>query len=395
MATIVLSSFVIRHPVGGVLSNNLQFLTGFQRLGHDVYLVEKAGYEESCFDPESRVSSDDCTCGVRRIEALLDRHGLPGRWCFVSADGEYHGLDRAAVDEVFAHADLFIDRGLHQSWVEEARGVPISVLMDPDPGFRQVKMATELERGRAVPSYDAYYTYGHNIGTDLSPAPTVGLAWRHLFHPVDTSLYPETGPPDPTAPCTTVMNWKALELVSHAGETFGMKDAQFPRFVDLPERVGCPMEIAVEGHNVPHEELQRRGWRVVPALDVTASYDSYHEYLRRSLAEFSVVKDVYHRLAVGWFSDRSAAYLAHGRPVVVQDNGLARHLPTGEGLFEVSSLGEAADAIERVRAEPERHSRAARRIAEEYLDTDVVLGRFLDELGVPRVAREGAVTHER
>jgi hypothetical protein len=142
------------------------------------------------------------------------------------------------------------------------------------------------------------------------------------------------------------------------------------------------MEIAVEGRRVPVEQLRRKGWSVVAALDVTATYDSYHRYLRRSLAEFSVVKDVYCGLGVGWFSDRSAAYLAQGRPVVVQDNGIAGHLPTGEGLFEVATIDAAVDAIQRVSAEPERHRRAARRIAEELLDTGVVLGRFLAELGV-------------
>jgi hypothetical protein len=382
VATIVLSSFFIRHPVGGVLSNNLQFLTGFRRLGHDVYVMEKAGYEDSCFDPETRTSGDDCSCGMRRAAALLDRHDLQGRWCFVDASGVHHGMEPRDVESVFARADVFIDRGLHRSWDAEAAGVPTRVLMDPDPGFRQLKLARGLDRGRPVPQYDAYFTYGHNIGTNRSPAPTAGVQWRHLFHPVDTRLYPNVASPDDRAPCTTVMNWKPLEVVTHGGRAFGMKDAQLPRFADLPSRVGVPMEMAIEGAKVPVDDLRGLGWRVVSALDVSASYDAYHEYLCGSLAEFSVVKDVYASLSVGWFSDRSAAYLAHGRPVVVQDNAIAGHLPTGEGLFEVANVDEAADAIERVRAEPERHSLAARRIAEEYLDTDVVLRRFLDELGV-------------
>jgi hypothetical protein len=382
VATILLSSYVIRHPVGGVLSNNLQFLTGFRRLGHDVYLLEKAGYESSCFDPERRVSGDDCSAGARRIGELLDRHDLHGRWCFVSSDGAYHGMSRRQVEAVIGRADVFIDRGLHQSWDEEVAGVPIRVLMDPDPGFRQVKLANDLARGRPVPAYDAYYTYGQNIGTGRSTAPTAGVRWRHVFHPVDTSLYLPGPPPGRDAPCTTVMNWTPLEPVSHQGRTYGMKDVQFPRFEDLAMRVDVAMEIAVEGRRVPVEQLRRKGWSVVAALDVTATYDSYHRYLRRSLAEFSVVKDVYCGLGVGWFSDRSAAYLAQGRPVVVQDNGIAGHLPTGEGLFEVATIDAAVDAIQRVSAEPERHRRAARRIAEELLDTGVVLGRFLAELGV-------------
>jgi hypothetical protein len=382
MATILFCSFMVRHPVGGVLSNNLQFLTGFRRLGHDVYLLEKAGYEESCFDPEQRVSSDDCSCGIRRVGQLLDQHDLRGKWCYVASDGSYSGLGQSEVESVIARADLFIDRGLHRTWDDETAEVPVRVLLDPDPGFRQVKLARAAANGRPVPRYDAYYTYGHNVGTPRSAAPTAGLRWRHLFHPVDTALYPPAPPPPPGAPWTTVMNWRPLEQVEYARRVYGMKDAQLPHFEDLPLRTRVPMEIAVEGSSVPVDRLHKGGWRVVPALDVTASYASYHDYLRRSFGEFSVVKDVYRGLSVGWFSDRSAAYLAHGRPVVVQTNRVGGHLPVGEGLIEVADVGEAVDAIEQVGRDPARHSVAARRIAEEHLDSRVVLGRFLDELGI-------------
>jgi glycosyltransferase involved in cell wall biosynthesis len=382
MATILFSSFAVRHPVGGVLSNNLQFLTGFRRLGHDVYLLEKAGYDESCFDPERRLSGDDCSCGTRRIGQLLDQHDLHGKWCYVAADGSYHGMCQSEVESVIVRADLFIDRGLHRSWDDETAEVPVRVLLDPDPGFRQVKLAHAAAKGRPAPVYDAYYTYGHNVGTPRSLAPTAGLRWRHLFHPVDTVLYLPGPPPTPGSPWTTIMNWRALEQVAFSGRVYGMKDAQFQYFEDIPTRVSVPMEVAVEGASVPEGRLREKGWRVVSALDATASYATYHNYLRRSFAEFSVVKDVYRGLNVGWFSDRSAAYLAHGRPVVVQANGIAGHLPVGEGLFEVADADEAVDAIERVRRDPARHSAAARRIAEEHLDTRVVLGRFLDELGL-------------
>jgi hypothetical protein len=382
MATIVLSSYVIRYPVGGVMSSNLQFLTGFRRLGHDVYLVEKAGYEDSCFDPERRVSSDDCAAGVRLVDELLQAHGLGGRWCYVDADGVYHGLSRQQVEKVFAGADVFVDRGLHRTWDEEAAQVPVRVLLDPDPGLRQVSLEHIRSGGRSLPAYNAYYTYGHNIGTSQSTAPTAGLPWRHVFHPVDTELYVARHPVSDGA-CTTIMNWRSLDQVVYDGEVYGMKDRQFHLFEDLPGLVDVPMEVAVHGRDVPAGRLAAKGWRLVSALDVTSSHRSYLAYVTGSVAEFSVVKDVYRRFNVGWFSDRSAAYLAHGRPVVVQGNGVAAHLPTGEGLFEVNDVQEAAEAIERIARERARHAAAARRIAEEHLDTTVVLGRFLEELGVP------------
>jgi hypothetical protein len=388
MAMILFCSWMVRHPVGGVLSNNLQFLTGFRRLGHDVYLLEKAGYDDSCFDPERRMQSDDCSCGIRRVGRLLDRHGLRGKWCYVSADGTYHGMSRAQVESVAARADLFVDRGLHRSWDDETADVPVRVLLDPDPGFRQVMLANAVADGRPLPVYDAYFTYGHNIGTARSTAPTAGVRWGHVFHPVDTTLYAPAPPPAAGASWTTVMHWRALERVEYAGRVYGMKDVQFRQFEDVPTRVIVPMEVAIEGASAPVDRLRASGWRVVSALDATVSYASYHDYLRRSFGEFSVVKDVYRQLNVAWFSDRSAAYLAHGRPVIVQSNGIAGHLPTGEGLFEVADVQEAADAIEQVARDPARHAAAARRIAEEHLDSRVVLTRFLDELGIVSRARQ-------
>ena len=382
MATIVLSSYVVRYPVGGVLSSNLQLLSGFRRLGHDVVLVEKAGYEDSCFDPVRGVTSDDCSYGTRTVDRLLARHGLAGRWCYVAADGTYHGLGPDDVERVFARADLFIDRGAHHTWDDESSGVPLRVLLDPDPGHRQIGMERARQQGTDDPSYDAYYTYGHNIGTPRSPAPTAGRSWRHVFHPVDTSTYRRRPMPAGGA-FTTVMNWRSLPSVAFDGRGYGMKDAEFARFEPLPGMVDVPLEVAVEGRAVPAERFKAQGWRLTSALEVTRSLESFSDYIAASLGEFSVVKEVYAGLNVGWFSDRSAAYLAHGRPVVVQANGISDHLPVGEGLFEVADVAEAADAIARIRREPERHAAAARRLAERHLDTSVVLARFLAELGIP------------
>jgi len=382
MATIVLSSYVVRYPVGGVLSSNLQLLSGFRRLGHEVVLVEKAGYEESCFDPVRGVTSDDCSYGTRTVARLLARHGLGRSWCYVAADGTYHGLGPEAIERIFARADLFIDRGAHHTWDEESRDVPVRVLLDPDPGHRQIGMERARRRGTDAPRYDAYYTYGHNIGTPRSPAPTAGRTWRHVFHPVDTSLYRPAPLPDGGA-FTSVMNWTSLPSADLDGRSYGMKDVEMAKFEALPTLVDVPLELAIEGRNVPVARLRAQRWSITAALAATRSLETFRAYITGSLGEFSVVKEVYAALDVGWFSDRSAAYLAHGRPVVVQANGIAGHLPVGEGLFEVADADEAADAIKRIAREPERHAQAARHLAERHLDSSVVLGRFLAQLGIP------------
>lgn len=381
MARIVLASYMVRYPLGGNLSWALQWLVGFQRLGHDVYFVEKSGYSCSCFDPVRNVMSDDCTYGVAAVRELLGRFGLESRWCFVDAAGRYHGLARREVEEVFRSTDLLVDMGTHGSWLPEAAPVNLRVLVEAEPGHTQMKMANRLASGEALNEYDAYYSIGQNIGTSASTAPPAGKRWRPVFNPVVPELFENT-PAHDDAPFSTVMNWRAHSPICFDGRVFGQKDMEFKRFLDLPARTVVPLEIAVAGPDVPADLLRAKGWRVRSAHALTMSVESFRGYLRASRGEFSVCKNVFVATRSGWFSDRSAAYLASGRPVVVQETGFSAHLPCGEGLFAVETVDEAAAALDEVAGNYARHSRAAREIAQEHLAATKVLGRFLGELGV-------------
>jgi len=380
VARIVVGSWVVRYPLGGNLSWALQYLVGFHRLGHDVYLVEKSGWPGSCFDPVKGVMSDDCSYGTRVVSELLDRFGLADRWCYVDSDDRYHGMSRQQVESVFASSDVFIDMGAHGSWDREAVSAGARVLIDGEPGFTQMKM----DAGRAMhgaSTYDHHFTTGRSIGTTHSPAPSAGRDWKWLYHPVNVDLF-DVVPAPADAPFTTVMNWQSYEPFLYRGRSYGHKDQEFEAFLDLPRLTDEPLEVAVSGEDVPEDRLRASGWRVVDGHAVTRSYDSFIAYLSASRGEFSVCKEGYVRLSTGWFSDRSAVYLANGRPVILQDTGWSRYLPTGEGLFAVRSADEAAAAIHDVAGDHRRHSRAAREIAGEYLDAPKMLGRFLDEIGV-------------
>ncbi len=372
---------MVRYPLGGNLSWALQWLVGFQRLGHDVYFVEKSGYPSSCFDPLRNVMSDDCTYGVAVLRQLLGRFGFGGRWCFVDAAGRYHGLTRDEIEDVFHSTDLFVDMGTHGSWLAEAKGAKLRVLVEAEPGFTQMKMAHRLAAGEVLAEYDMHYSIGRNIGTDASTAPRAGKRWRPVFNPVVPELF-ETTPAPADAPFTTIMNWRAHGTMIFEGQEFGQKDVELERFVDLPTRTVVPLEMAVAGEDVPADTLRAKGWRLRSAHAVTISVDSFRDYIRASRGEFSVCKNVFVATRSGWFSDRSAAYLASGRPVIVQDTGFSAHLPCGEGLFAVQTAAEAAAALDEVAANYVRHSKAAREIAEEHLAAVKVLRRFLDELGV-------------
>jgi hypothetical protein len=383
---IVVCSHIVRYPVGGYLSWILQWLVGFRRLGHDVYFAEKHGWSGSCYDPLTNTASDDCSYGTRTLRKCLARFGLEDRWCFRDAAGCYHGLSRARIEETLRSADLFIDMsmdqfmGLEATWLAEAAGAGLRVLVDGEPGFAQMKLEKGLAAGERLPQFDRYYTVGQNVGTSRSTAPTAGKSWHHVFDPVVIDLFPLR--PVPTdAPFTTVMSWQAHSPMEFRGTTYGQKDVEFARFMTLPRRTSGSLEIAVAGKDVPRGRLRECGWRLLDSHEATVTFDSFRDYVSGSRGEFSVAKNVFVVTNSGFFSERSA-YLASGRPVIMQDTGFSDHLPCGWGLFAVRTVEEAAAAIDEVNRDYQRHSKAARDVALEHLDTAKVLPRFLRELGV-------------
>lgn len=379
MARIVLGSYMVRYPLGGMLSWALQYIVGLHQLGHAVTFVEKAGSPQACYDPVSGCMTDDATHGTQVVAGLLARFGMAGQWCFVDYHGTYHGMSSVGIRDVFESADLYIDMGTHGAWAEESAAAARRVLVDGEPGFTQMKLAMRLAAGQPVPEYDAYYTSGINVGTAVSTAPTAGVDWRALPHPVVLDLFAPTPTPSDGA-ITTVMNWQSYAPLQYEGRTYGHKDVSFETFAELPGRVEAPMELAVGGPNVPVERLTRLGWRVRDGHEVTRTIDEFWSYIRASRAEFSLCKEGYVATRSGWFSDRGAAYLASGRPVIQQDTGFGDFLPVGEGLFAVSSMDQAAAAIDAVLSDPGRHAVAAREIAAEHLDARHVLTQWLDEV---------------
>ncbi|MGI9292889.1 MAG: hypothetical protein ACR2PS_02820 [Pseudomonadales bacterium] len=381
MAKIIVATYMVRYPMGGMLSWALQWPLGFHRLGHDVFVVEKATYDSACFDPVQGIASNDCSYGLSVVNALLERFGLGGKLIFVDSSGVFYGANFPELETLFSSADLLIDIGNHGAWQAEAAAAQIpTALVDGEPGFTQIKMENAASEESERPSFDYYYSNGANIGTEQSSAPTAGKQWQHVFNPVVTDIFP-IRPAPPQAPFTTVMNWQSHDPIHYNGRIYGQKDVEFARFLDLPARVETKLEVAAAG-KVPRDDLLDAGWQLQDAHSVTSSFDTYADYIGASAGEFSVCKNVFVATRSGWFSDRSAAYLSTGRPVVLQDTGFSTHLPCGRGLYAVNSVEEAAVAIEEISGDYPHHSRWAAELAREYLDSSIVLGNFLHELGV-------------
>ena len=381
MARVLLATYMVRYPLGGMLSWALQYALGLHRLGHQVFLLERAAYTDACFDPRRRVMTNDCSRGYRIVRDLLARYGLEDRLIFQTLEGELYGASEAELGELFRDSDLLVDAGNHGAWLEQAdqAGIP-TVLIEGEPGFTQMRMVRNATEGHPTAKFDYYYSNGANIGTPESTAPTAGQHWRHVFNPVDTPSFQVTPAPD-GARFTTVMNWQSHAPLDFDGKTYGQKDIEFARFMALPRHVTASLEVAAAGQ-VPKQQLRQHGWELRDAHQVTRSYDSYRSYIAGSLGEFSVCKNVFVATHSGWFSDRSAAYLASGRPVVLQDTGFSAHLPCGEGLFAVTNIEQAATALETIAGDYPRQGRRARELAEAYLDARLLMGKVLGDVGL-------------
>jgi hypothetical protein len=377
---IVAGAFANKPFSGGEAWVRLSWALGLRRLGFEVWFVERLGGEA---DPAV----------VAYFEEVTEEFGLTGRATLLE---EGQTLD----EEIVGEAEVLFDLSGHLGAGGECgrttagsvrRHSPPAprrrVYVDLDPGFTQVWHADpslDFDLG----GYDHYVTVGLNVGRPGCAVPTGEIDWIPTLPPVVLDEWPQAASSTAGFRFTTVATWRSpYGSVEIDGRAAPLKHHEFRRFLDLPSEVeGAEFELALDihpGDRADLDALLEAGWKVVPPREVAASPAAFRDYLRGSEAEFSVAQGAYVDSRSGWFSDRSAAYLASGRPVLVQDTGV-EELPTGEGLLTFSSPEEAVAGARRILADPAAHAAAARRLAEEHLDSDRVLGRLLDLIGVGR-----------
>src|SRR5262249_11155192 len=190
---------------------------------------------------------------------------------------------------------------------------------------------------------------GGSVGRARCRLPTLGIRWRRTWNPGVLDWWPP-GRPVTRDRFTTVADWRGYGYLQFEGQILGPKCEEFRRFLDLPRLAGEEVEIAlnIDANDPDLADLRAHGWRV-ESPEVVATPALYRDYVAGSAGELSCVKGGYAGTRCGWFSDRSACYLAAGRPVVLQATGFEDLLPTGKGLFAVQTPGEAAEALRAVR----------------------------------------------
>lgn len=380
---ILVLGYIVRGPLGGLAWHHLQYAMGLRDLGHDVWFLEDSDDYPACYEPSTCEFSTDPGYGLRFTAATFDRVGLGDRWAYHDAHTDtWHGPAGGRALELCDSADLLLNvSGVNplRPWLA---GVPVRVLIDTDPVFTQIRHRTDPAARAAAAGHTAFFTFGENFGRPGCSIPDDGFPWRPTRQPVVLDAWPVTAPPAGGS-FTTVMQWDSYPPREHDGRRFGMKSLSFEPYFDLPERTGERLELAVGSPTAPRDRLRAAGWDVVDPLAVTRDPWTYQDFIRRSLAEFTVAKHGYVVSRSGWFSERTAAYLASGRPAVVQDTGFTDWLPAGEGLFAFTNPDEAVAALWVIAAAPHLHAQAARELAAAYFDAADVLTRLLAEAATP------------
>jgi hypothetical protein len=386
---IVVTGLVAAYPVGGVAWDYLQYVVGFRRLGCDVVYLEDTG--QWLYDPVAETFTADATANARWLGTALARldPALANAWSLRGPDGAYHGLSEGAVANVCRGTDLFLNLS-GACWLRDAyQAARVKAYVDTDPGYSQARIAA-VDARTADPStafsvalirkHDVFFTLGEHVGRPDCRVPTCSITWNPTRQPIVLDAWPVVRAPD--GPFTTVMSWKiepAPPILG--GERFGGKDVEFERFLELPMRTDERLEVAISGA-APRERIMAAGWRLADAGRVSASMESYRDYLAGSRGEWSIAKNVYTALRTGWFSTRSAAYLACGKPVVVQETGFSAHVPPGPGLHPFATLDEARAGLAAVGADYAAACDHARALAETHFRAETVCARLLADAGL-------------
>jgi len=382
---IVVTGLLGQYAFGGVTWDYIQYLLGFRGLGHDVWYLEDSGAWP--YDPVRQTISEDCTYNVNYLHSMMTEFGFGDRWIYRNgADGKFHGAGEAAARDLIKNADLLVNVS-SAGWLKDYDfGVKHQMFIDGDPMFCQVSLVNSCNDAYAarVKAHDSHFTFGLNVGRPDCLAPNTGIAWKRTVQPIALDFWPAQ-PDNAPDRFTTVMNWASYAPIEWQGKPYGQKDLEFEKFKMLPKLTPQNLVIAMGqgvGSKRPTEELRALGWTILEAGETLPDYRTYHEFLRASKAEWSIAKHGYVAARTGWFSCRTACYLALGRPAVVQETGWSDYIPAGDGLLAFSTPEEAVDAIADINDHYAEHQAAARALAEQYFEAKKVCADLLTQAGI-------------
>lgn len=380
MATIAVAGSIAQRPGrGGHAWVFLNYLLGLRRLGHRVLFVDRLTAAMAAGAPPGGSLSRSAEASW--LHEVMAGAGLENDYALLIPEEEDAEMRRGLLDRLGA-VDLLIDVNGFLDDRELLAAPARAAFLDIDPAIQQMWVDLGLADG-LFGGHDLHFTFGENIGRPSCAVPTCGLDWQPTRPPVVLEHWPVV---DDGIELSTVASWRGpYGSIEHGGEIYGLRAHEFRRFVDLPARIGAECTIALDidaADRMDAAALEAGGWTLLDPDDVAGEPSAYRSFIQRSGGEISIAKNVYVRSACGWFSDRSACYLASGKPVLAQETGFSATLPTGEGLISFEDLDGAVEGAAEIAADRDRHSRSARTLACEYFDSDKVLGGLLDVAGL-------------
>ena len=361
----------------------LQYVVGLDRLGVEAFWVD----HQPKLDPRRPARdrrahpAEDCHSieyVTARFGAMARDFGFDGRYCILyDGDASGSGMSPEELREVVEEADLLLNLGARLPAESPLLQIPRRVYVDLDPGFTQI-WAHQIDMG--FRDYDFFFTVGQNVGRADFGIPPLDVDWAPTVPPVVLDLWPAHI--DPACErLSTIADWHGSQYARFDGELYAGKREEFIRFLEVPRRAQRPIEIALNIGQHDHEDLGlllENDWLVRDPYLYAGSLESYREFIRFSRAEFSVAKSGYVKSRCGWISDRTACYLASGKPALVQSTEFEGRLPAGHGLLTFRTVQEAVDGLEVIERDYVAHAHAAREIAEQYFDSGRVLSSLLE-----------------
>lgn len=365
----------------GIAWNTLQHLIALRRLGYDVYYVEATGVWPF------NATSDDCTFPVSYISTLLNRFGFQDNWAYVAAhsDNRCYGLSELQLKDLYARADAIINLFGGTILRDEHMKCPIRIYLETDPVVHQIRIAKGEQRYiDLVAAHTALFSWGANYGAPDCGVPVKPFSYKPTRSPVILDYWDSPCTPDARY-FTTIAHWdQSVKDLEYNGECYSWsKHREFLKIIDLPRRTAQEFSLALALNDpATVQMLEGYGWHIEDAYEVSKTLGSYREYIWRSRGEITVAKDMNVRLRSGWFSERSACYLAAGKPVVTQETAFSKSIPTGLGLYAFEKLEDIPFALETINSDYHRHSQAAKEIAAEYFNAEKLLRQVMIEAGL-------------
>lgn len=388
---IIVLGYIVRGPLGGLVWHHLQYVLGLQRMGHEVLFVEDSNDYPGCYNPVTSMTGTNPDYGLQFIQETFDLVGIKDGWAYHDAhSNHWYGPAAQYVLQFCTTADLLLNLSAVNPLREWLTPIPKRALIDTDPVFTQINHIQSESARLLAQQHTHYFSFGENFGLPTCTIPDDGFPWRPTRQPIVTDCWHIPDNRQQREVFTSILQWDSYPEKTHNGQRYGMKSQSFMPLMALPAKIDAAIELAIGSDNAPRTELKSNHWQLTDPLQVTKTAQRYRDYIHHSKAEFSIAKHGYVVSNSGWFSERSANYLASGRPVITQHSGFSTWLHADRGVLHYTNAEDAAHAIAQVTADYSHHCQAATDIAHEYFDHEKVLSQLLEQIFTHSTESEAA-----